>query len=55
MKKVLFAIASVAILTFYSSCSIFVHTKHHGAGVTVGDNNTAPPDSLKTPVVNTSK
>jgi hypothetical protein len=35
MKK-LIIIAGLAISTIFSSCSIFVGTRHHGAGASVG-------------------
>jgi hypothetical protein len=48
MKKKLIGILTVLVITF-SSCSIFVRTKHHevGAGVSTSS-NIAPKDSLKT-------
>jgi hypothetical protein len=45
MKKSLFIICLAAML---SSCSIFVGSRHHGAGVSVGAVDPAKTDSTKT-------
>jgi len=35
MKKLLIAVGLISVMSL-SSCSIFVHTKHHAAGASVG-------------------
>jgi len=43
MKK-LIIITGLAITTIFSSCSIFVHTKHHSAGAAIGSTQPLHPD-----------
>jgi hypothetical protein len=54
MKKILISITLVAT-TIFTSCSIFVRTPRTSSGVSVGDNTTAPKDSLKTTLAPANK
>ena len=47
MKKTLFGIVAIMMISL-SSCSIFIRTKHHSAGVGVSQNAPSPDPSKTT-------